>query len=251
MNKEDSLILIQLIASLKEAVKKIENYSLRSDMENLELAKKEALEIKRKIEDVIKTHKIDAVCFIPPTVKREVQFMKELERNLNLQIKTISVVKIKTPVIVPQKTLNKLEDRIENAGKTIVINEKGTYLCTKEILAKMLEGTIINISSTTALVGSTDPIYAGSKAAILGFTKSMAKALAPKIRVNCVAPGVTNSDMTKNMKPERLNQLIEMSLLKRIAEPEDVASAIYFLASDESKHITGTCLDINAGYVLR
>jgi len=91
------------------------------------LVKRISSEIKRKIEDVIKTHKIDAVCFIPPTVKREVQFMKELERNLNLQIKTISVVKIKTPVIVPQKTLNKLEDRIENAGKTIVINEKGTY----------------------------------------------------------------------------------------------------------------------------
>ncbi|EKD24466.1 MAG: hypothetical protein ACD_81C00009G0004 [uncultured bacterium] len=91
------------------------------------LVKRISNEIKWKIEDVIKTHKIDAVCFIPPTVKREVQFMKELERNLNLQIKTIAVVKVKTPVIVPQKTLNKLEDRIENAGKTIIINERGVY----------------------------------------------------------------------------------------------------------------------------
>ncbi|KKR49978.1 MAG: 3-ketoacyl-acyl carrier protein reductase [Candidatus Curtissbacteria bacterium GW2011_GWA1_40_16] len=135
--------------------------------------------------------------------------------------------------------------------KVINVNEKGVYLTTKEILNKMTDGSIVYISSTAAQIGSTDPVYAGTKSAILGLTKSMAKALAPKIRVNCVAPGVTNSDMTKNMKPERLNQLIEMSLLKRIAEPEDVASAIYFLASDESKHITGTCLDINAGYVLR
>lgn len=91
------------------------------------LIKRIAVEIKGKVEDVIKAQKIDAVCFIPPTVKREVQFMKELERNLGLRIKTISVVKVKTPVIVPQKTLNKLEDRIENAGKTIIIDEKGRY----------------------------------------------------------------------------------------------------------------------------
>ncbi len=135
--------------------------------------------------------------------------------------------------------------------KVIGTNEKGAYFCTKEIVNKMTEGTIVYISSTAAQIGSTDPIYAGTKSAILGLMKSIAKACAPKIRANCVAPGVTNSDMTKNMKPERLKQLIESSLLKRIAEPEDIANAIYFLASDESKHITGACLDVNGGYVLR
>ena len=94
-------------------------------------------------------------------------------------------------------------------------------------------------------------MYAGTKSAIFGLTKSIAKAYAPSIRVNCVAPGVTDSDMTKNMKPERLQWLISMSLLKRVAKTEDVANAIYFLASDQSRHITGTCLDINGGYVLR
>ena len=94
-------------------------------------------------------------------------------------------------------------------------------------------------------------MYAGTKAAILGFTKSMAKALAPRIRVNCVAPGVTESDMTKNMNQERLDQLINMSLLKKVAKPEDVANGIFFLASEEAGHITGACLDINGGYVLR
>jgi len=115
----------------------------------------------------------------------------------------------------------------------------------------MVNGSIVYISSTAAQIGSTDPVYAGTKSAILGLTKTMAKALAPKIRVNCVAPGVTNSDMTKSMKPERLSQLIEMSLLKRIAEPEDIANAVYFLANEESRHITGACLDVNGGYVLR
>lgn len=139
----------------------------------------------------------------------------------------------------------------ELIDKVIGVNEKGTYLCTKEVLGKLVEGSIVNISSTAAQVGSSDPVYAGTKSAILGFTKSMAKALAPKIRVNCVSPGATNTDMMKNYKPERVQQLKELTLLKRLGEPEDIASAIYFLASDEAKHITGICLDVNGGYVLR
>ena len=57
--------------------------------------------------------------------------------------------------------------------------------------------------------------------------------------------------MMKNYKPERVQQLKDMTLLKRLAEPEDIADSIYYLASDESKHITGLCLDVNGGYVMR
>jgi len=135
--------------------------------------------------------------------------------------------------------------------KVIGVNEKGAYYVTQEALKRMTNGSVVYVSSTAAQTGSTDPVYAGTKSAILGLTKSIAKAYAPSIRVNCVAPGVTDSDMAKNMKPERLQQLISMSLLKRVAKTEDVANAIYFLASDQSKHITGACLDINGGYVLR
>lgn len=140
---------------------------------------------------------------------------------------------------------------LDLVDEVINTNEKGVYLVTKKIIKLMTAGSIVYISSTAAQIGSTDPVYAGTKAAMLGFAKSMAKDLAPDIRVNCVAPGVTNSDMTKSMNPDRLKQLIEMTLLKRIAEPEDIANAIYFLASDEAKHITGACLDVNGGYVLR
>lgn len=135
--------------------------------------------------------------------------------------------------------------------KVIAVNEKGTYLCVKEIIGRIKEGSVINVSSTAAQIGSSDPVYAGTKSAIFGFTKSMAKALAPKIRVNCISPSATNTDMMKNYKPERVQQLKDMTLLKRLAEPEDVANSIYLLASDEAKHITGACLDINGGYVLR
>ncbi|KAF0132703.1 MAG: Uncharacterized protein FD145_1590 [Candidatus Saganbacteria bacterium] len=83
--------------------------------------------IKPQIEHIVKKYDIDAVGFIPPTVKREVQFMKELQKQIRLKPKTISIVKVKTPIIVPQKTLNKLNDRIENAKKTIVVDDSGQY----------------------------------------------------------------------------------------------------------------------------
>ncbi|TSC87915.1 MAG: 3-oxoacyl-[acyl-carrier protein] reductase [Microgenomates group bacterium Gr01-1014_16] len=133
----------------------------------------------------------------------------------------------------------------------IGINEKGVYWCTKSVLAKMESGSIISVSSTVAQVGGTDPMYSATKAAILGFTKSLAKVMAPKIRVNAVAPGATDTDMMKNYDADRKEFLINATLLKKIAQPEDVANGIYFLASEEAGHITGACLDINGGYVLR
>ncbi|KKU83005.1 MAG: Bile acid 7-dehydroxylase 1/3, partial [Candidatus Amesbacteria bacterium GW2011_GWC2_47_8] len=138
---------------------------------------------------------------------------------------------------------------LETMTKVMGVNEMGMYLVTKEVLNYMTEGSMVFVSSTAAQVGSSDPVYAGTKSAVLGFVKSIAKALGPKIRVNCVAPGVTESDMTKNMNPERLKQLIELTQLKKAAVPEEIADGIYFLAN--ATHITGACLDINGGYVLR
>lgn len=83
--------------------------------------------IKPKINDLITLFKIDAVGFIPPTIKREVQFMKELQQNLNLSIPAIKITKIKTPLVIPQKSLGKLEDRIENAKTTIVVEDKRNF----------------------------------------------------------------------------------------------------------------------------
>lgn len=87
------------------------------------LIQKIVFHIKPQIDKIIKKHKIDVVAFIPWTVKREIQFMRELERALKLNTRTIKIEKIKTEVIVPQKTLSKLIDRIENAKKTFVVSE--------------------------------------------------------------------------------------------------------------------------------
>ena len=91
------------------------------------LIKQISEDIQPKVKQLIEKYQIKAVCFIPPTVKREVQFMKELERNLNLKIAKVKITKIKTPVIIPQKTLNKLEDRVENAQRTFVVENQPSY----------------------------------------------------------------------------------------------------------------------------
>ncbi len=95
--------------------------------QNKKLMRELADDIRPTVDALIKRYEIDGVGFIPPTVKREVQFMKELEKNLHPHIRRVSIVKIKTDIIVPQKTLNKLDDRIENARKTIIVNEKGAF----------------------------------------------------------------------------------------------------------------------------
>lgn len=95
--------------------------------QNKNLIKELIVSLRPKIDYIIKKFSIDAVGFIPPTVKREVQFMREIEKHLRLGIPVIPIVKVKTPVAVPQKTLNKLEDRIENARKTIVVEESAPH----------------------------------------------------------------------------------------------------------------------------
>jgi len=95
--------------------------------QNKELIHNLIYEIRPKILHCIHRYHIDGVLFIPPTVKREVQFMKELERFLSLSLRKLSVSKVKTPIIVPQKTLSKLEDRIENAQRTIIVEEKTLF----------------------------------------------------------------------------------------------------------------------------
>jgi biotin operon repressor/hypoxanthine-guanine phosphoribosyltransferase len=101
-------------------------------------------QIRPQIEELIMKYKIEAVGFIPPTVKREIQLMRELERQLHLTNPKVSLVKVKTPVIVPQKTLNKLEDRIENAKRTIMVDDTKKFKTVLLIDDAMGSGATIN-----------------------------------------------------------------------------------------------------------
>lgn len=142
------------------------------------------------------------------------------------------------------------EDLME---KTISVNEKGIYRVTKELLPIIPQGgVIINLASSAGESGSeSDPVYAASKAAVIGFTKSLARQLAPKIRVNAVAPGVVETDLIKDNTENWRKLRTEQILLREFAQPEDIAEAVVFLASSSAKHITGATLDVNGGYYLR
>lgn len=135
--------------------------------QNKKIIKKLTEHIKSQIDFVIKKYKIDAVGFVPPTVKREVQFMHELKVNLALDRRIISIVKIKTDIIVPQKTLNKLNDRVENAQNTIFVDEQQKYgnilliddavgsgATLNEVAKKIKEQNISNKVIGLALTGS-------------------------------------------------------------------------------------------------
>ena len=95
--------------------------------QNKALMKEIIEEIKPRVDKIVKKYKIDGIGYIPPTVKRETQLMKVLEKGLHENIRKISIVKVKNVIAVPQKTLNKLDDRVENARNTFVVNKNSTF----------------------------------------------------------------------------------------------------------------------------
>jgi len=139
--------------------------------------------------------------------------------------------------------------------KVISINLKGVFNCIKSatrILMKNRWGRIINISSVIGVMGNAGQLnYSASKAGIIGITKSTAKELASRnITCNAIAPGFIKTAMTDKL-PETERQKLEALIpLKRLGEPEDIANAVAFLASDEASYITGQVLIVDGGMVM-
>jgi len=142
----------------------------------------------------------------------------------------------------------------KNWSATIENNLKSVMLCMKEAVHEMQtqkSGVIVNISSTygTASFGGA-PAYGASKAGIVFLTKRFAKEFGPKIRVNAIAPGIIDTDMTAGDTKEHLQDYSKETPMKRIGKPEEIAKAALFLASDDSSYITGDVLVVDGGYHL-
>jgi len=132
------------------------------------------------------------------------------------------------------------------------INLKGAFLVTKmaaKIMMKQRYGRIVNISSVAGLRGNVGQAnYAASKAGLIGLTRSAAKELASRgITVNAIAPGFIATQMTEALSETSRRQLLDRVFLKRPGSPQDVASAVLFLAYDEASYITGQVLAVDGG----
>jgi 3-oxoacyl-[acyl-carrier protein] reductase len=134
--------------------------------------------------------------------------------------------------------------------ETMTTNLTGTFLCTKATLPHMQEGgRIVNFASVLAHMGSSQGAhYAATKAGIIGFSKSLARELGPRrITVNVVAPGATDTDILKDDTPEKRKERGRLTMLGRVAKPEEMADAVIFLLSDSARYITGETININGG----
>ena len=146
------------------------------------------------------------------------------------------------------------EDKIvSNFRRTIDVNLIGTFLVSKEVGTHMLErksGSIINVSSTNGIdtVYPESLDYDASKAGVISLTKNLAIEYAPYIRVNAVAPGWVLPEMNKELDPEFIEAEANKSLLKRFAEPEEIAKVITFLASSDASYINSEIIRIDGGF---
>ena len=172
-------------------------------------------------------------------VRETFEKVKEKYNHIDILVNNAGV---SSSMPIENYTMDEYE-RVEN------LNIKSVFVCSKEVLPYLKEtkGVILNTSSMVSIYGQPSGVmYPTSKFAVNGMTKSLAREVAKfGIRVNAVAPGITNTDMVKNLPENVIEPLIKSIPLGRIGEPEDIANAFLFLASPHASYITGVILSVD------
>lgn len=155
--------------------------------------------------------------------------------------------------IAQQKLFTELSE--QDWDRMFDVTVKGMFLTCRAFLPGMIRrqaGKIINISSIWGVTGASCEVhYSAAKAAVIGLTKALAKEVGPSgITVNCIAPGVIQTEMNQSLSPAVLDSLREETPLGRIGTPEDVARAVLFLSEESGSFITGQVLGVNGGFVI-
>lgn len=193
------------------------------------------------------------------------------ERACGVVASVTDADQLATAVAAVEEQLGPVDILVNNAGVTrdgllvrmgeddwdlvLGINLKGTFLVTKTLARGMMKrrwGRIINIASVVGIMGNAGQAnYSASKAGVIGFTKTMARELASRnVLVNAIAPGFIDTEMTRRLSDEQREGLVRQIPLRRLGQPEDVARAALFLASDLADYITGQVLVIDGGMVM-
>ncbi|MBI2195865.1 MAG: beta-ketoacyl-ACP reductase [Candidatus Levybacteria bacterium] len=183
-------------------------------------------------------------------VSNQKQVKKQFEEIIT-KYKRVDVL-INNAGIVRDKTFLKMN--YEEWDEVIQTNLYGAFNTTKEMLPLMIQngfGRVINISSIMGEIGNFGQTnYSASKAALLGFTKALAKEVSSKnITVNAVCPGLVETEMTVTIPEEYLKKMLERIPMRRMAKSEEIGEVLLFLASERSSYITGATFDVNGGWL--
>ena len=200
-----------------------------------------------------KIKKLGPQCF---TLKVDISKEPDIKAMVNLAVKKYGKIDILANIAgvwIPGQNL--IDTPEENWDKVIDTNLKGTWFCCRAVASIMAEkggGSIVNMSSQVGLnPGAGGGAYSISKAGIIMMTRQLALELADKnIRVNAIAPGIVKTDFNKDLWKDQkgAKQMGNMVPLGRLAEPEDIARAVLFFATDESSYITGTVMPVDGGW---
>jgi 3-oxoacyl-[acyl-carrier protein] reductase len=141
---------------------------------------------------------------------------------------------------------------VEDWDAVLNTNLRGAFLCVKAVaplLLKQRSGTIVNVGSVIGRVGQAGQVnYSASKAGLVGMTKALAKEFGPRnVRVNAVAPGFVETDMTDALKPEQREAALKQIPLGRFGSAEDIARVVAFLCSDDAAYIQGEVITVDGG----
>ena len=200
-------------------------------------------------------HELAAQGYLALAVQADIRDSAQVQRMVDMVSNTLGDVDIliNNAGIAQQKLFTDLTD--EEWHNMFAVHVDGTFYCTRAVLPMMIhqkQGYIVNISSMWGQVGGSCEVhYSAAKGAIQAMTKALAKEVGPSgVRVNCVAPGVIQTEMNKLLDTETLEALREETPLEMLGTAEQVADLVFFLCSEQSAFITGQVIGVNGGMVI-
>ena len=175
--------------------------------------------------------------------------IEQVIKSINEEFGALTVLVNNAGITRDNLMMRMKEDEWDDIMNT---NLKSVYRLSKQVMRGMMKarnGRIINITSVVGVSGNAGQAnYAASKAGVIGFTKSLAQEIASRgVTVNAIAPGFIQTDMTSALSDDQKEKMSANIPAGKLGQPEDIASAVVFLASDESAYVTGTTLHVNGG----
>lgn len=212
---------------------------------NYNTSEKEALELEDFVKNEYKVDVLTIKCDVSKEDEVRLMIKKVIDKFGHIDC-LVNNAGIAIDSLVEDKTY-------DNFMKTLSVNLVGTFLVSREVARYMMKektGSIINISSTNG-IDTNYPYsldYDASKAGVISLSNNLAEEYAPFVRVNTIAPGWINTEMNKELDEDYKREECEHILLKRFAEPEEIADVVYFLDTKEASYINKSVIRVDGGY---